>query len=137
MSSASSHNRKEIAQAVRRIQAYAKQMEKGAGEVIYQIAEEIITDVRTTRGKIGVPRDTGTLANSLRAVRIDDKSAELTAGGAAAPYALVQHERTDFVHKQGESRYLVRGVERWRPGQARKALAQASEWAANYARGTS
>ena len=130
-----SKNQDELRQAARRIAAYAKQMNERAGIVLYQIGEEIITDVKSTRGKVGVPRDTGALANSLRAVRVDDHRVELTAGGAAAPYALVQHERVDFVHKQGEARYLVRGVERWRPGQARQALKQNSAFAAQYAKG--
>lgn len=131
----SKENSAEFAQAVRRIAAYAEKMQGALGDVVYQVGEEIITDVRSTRGKTGVPRDTGTLANSLRAVRVRQNMTEIVAGGAAAPYALVQHERTDFRHKVGEARYLVRGVERWNPAQARAALKVNSDFAARYAQG--
>lgn len=129
-------NAAEFEQARRRIAEYAKRMSSSLGDVVYQVGEQIITDVRATRGSTGVPRDTGTLANSLRAVRVRENMTEISAGGAAAPYALVQHERTDFRHKLGEARYLVRGVERWNPNQARRALKEASDHAARYAQGS-
>ncbi|MGH9255471.1 MAG: hypothetical protein ACRD3C_13000, partial [Vicinamibacterales bacterium] len=57
-------------------------------------------------------------------------SVELSFGGAAANYALAQHEILTYRHKVGEARYLVRGMERWKPGgssamEALKANAQA------------
>jgi len=81
------------------------------------IGEEIMTDVKASRPGRGVPRDEGTLANSGIVEGPVNHVVTLSFGGAAEKYALVQHERLDFHHTLGEARYLVRGVERWRPNQ--------------------
>ena len=109
------NDEKEFKTAVRKLRNYTDAMEEQAMVALYQIGEEIMTDVKASGPGRGVPRDEGTLRNSLRVLRRDD-AVDLVAGGAAAPYALVQHERTDFRHRVGEARYLVRGVERWQPG---------------------
>lgn len=76
-----------------------------------------MTDVKASRSGHGVPVDKGTLRNSGRVEGPNAKDqVELSFGGAAAPYALIQHEVTTFKHKVGEPRYLVRGLERWRAG---------------------
>jgi hypothetical protein len=80
------------------------------------IAEEILTDVKASRPGAGVPRDKGTLANSGKTTQAGPLAVDISFGDAAAPYALVQHETLEFVHKLGEARYLVRGIERWKPG---------------------
>lgn len=77
------------------------------------LAEHVLTDVKNSRPGRGVPKDRGTLANTGRATGPDAEGVvRITFGGAAAPYALAQHERTDYRHTLGEARYLVRGVER-------------------------
>jgi hypothetical protein len=80
------------------------------------IGEEILTDVKASAPGRGVPRDQGILAGSGMVEQPEPLVVEISFGGAAAPYALVQHERLDFQHKLGEARYLVRGLERWKPG---------------------
>jgi len=76
--------------------------------------ELIMTDVKASRPGQGVPRDKGTLGNSGRVSGPDNKGrVSLTFGGAAAVYALFQHEVTKLLHKLGEARYLIRGVERF------------------------
>lgn len=119
------------------LRKYVENMEGVMRTMLYQAGEEIITDVRASRPGRGVPRDTGVLANSLRVLPRNDTQVDLVAGGAAAPYALVQHERMDYKHKLGEPRYLIRGVERWKPGgsAAMQALRQNAEFAAKRAAG--
>lgn len=109
-------NESEFETAVRKIGKYRDAIEEQAMTTLREIAEEIITDVKTSGPGRGVPVDEGTLRNSLRVLKRGGYAVDLVAGGAAAPYALVQHERTDFRHRVGEARYLVRGVERWQPG---------------------
>ncbi len=76
--------------------------------------ETIMTDIKASRPGAGVPRKDGILAGSGRVAGPDKEGAvELSFGGAAAPYALRQHEELAWRHKLGEARYLVRGVERF------------------------
>jgi len=78
------------------------------------IGEEIMVDVKASRPGRGVPVDKGTLRSTGRVEGPNGLGqVELSFGGAAAPYALVQHEDLSFHHTVGEARYLVRGVERW------------------------
>lgn len=77
------------------------------------LGEHIMTDVKAARPGKGVPVDEGTLRNSGRVTGPDAEDVvRLTFGGAAAPYALEQHENMQYSHNVGEARYLVRGVER-------------------------
>lgn len=104
--------------AARRIERAARELDKTFPSGLRVIGEEIMTDVRASRPGAGVPRDEGTLASTGRVEgggRGGRARVVLSFGGASAPYALIQHERLDFHHKIGEARYLVRGVERWRP----------------------
>jgi len=80
------------------------------------IGEEIMTDVKASSPGHGVPVETGALRASGAVEQPQPLAVELSFGGAAVPYALVQHERLDYHHKVGEARYLVRGLERWTPG---------------------
>lgn len=101
------------------------------------IGEEIMTDVKASRAGAGVPVDKGILRSTGRVSGPKNNEVELSFGGAAAPYALKQHEDTSLSHRVGEARYLVRGVERWTPdgSQAIRALqAQAQQAAEEAAR---
>jgi hypothetical protein len=123
--------------AVQDIAAAAKRLGT-FGLTLRVIGEEIMTDVKASRAGHGVPVDTGTLRSTGRVEGPKGTPlrpyVELSFGGAAAPYALTQHEELSLFHKIGEARYLVRGVERWRAGgsaalkslraQARAALVQ-------------
>ncbi len=106
--------------AARRIRQGARNVGGSAGQGLRMIGEEIMTDVKASRPGAGVPRDTGALAGSGRVEgpvpTPIGPAVELSFGGAAAPYALPQHEILTYHHKVGEARYLVRGMERWKPG---------------------
>lgn len=90
------------------------------------IGEEIMLDVKASRPGSGVPVDRGPLRASGRVDGPTSGRVTLSFGGASAKYALIQHENTKYRHRVGESRYLVRGVERWRKDgvSARRALAE-------------
>lgn len=107
----------------RKASAKIKRAARGIGgawlNAVWNIGQEIMTDVKSSRPGRGVPVDEGTLRSTGRveftAVKGEKPSVELSFGGAAAPYALAQHEITTYRHKVGEPRYLVRGLERWSP----------------------
>ena len=103
-----------LATAARRIEALAREGGQINVSGLRVIAEEVKTDVVASRPGAGVPRDKGHLAGSIRVTGPDASGAvRISAGGAAAPYALKQHEELSYQHTVGEARYLVRGLERW------------------------
>lgn len=111
--------------AVRRMNEAARATDLPLAQFVNQTAEEVMTDVVASRPGAGVPRDMGDLASTRKVETGGSRErphADLSFGGPAAPYALVQHERLDYAHTVGEARYLVRGLERWEPGQAERAL---------------
>ncbi len=103
--------------AARAIESFGRQMEKRTPSGLRMIGEEIMTDVKSSRPGHGVPVDEGPLRASGRVAGPQRGEVELSFGGASAPYALRQHEDLTLNHTVGEARYLVRGVERWKPGQ--------------------
>lgn len=68
---------------------------------VYVAANEVMTEA-----KVRAPVDLGTLAASGYVTLPVDGKVELGFGGAAADYALVQHERVEFKHEKGEAKYL-------------------------------
>lgn len=105
---------KGFATAVRKIEALARAGGQANVSGLRIAAEEVRTDVSASRPGAGVPRDEGVLAASGRVEGPDQRGVvQLTYGGAAAPYALRQHEDMTLQHQLGEARYLNRGVERW------------------------
>lgn len=69
----------------------------------------VITEKIATRSKQLVPVDTGELKDSIHATPPTGKrtiKAKVVAGGGAAPYALIVHERLDLKHKVGQAKYL-------------------------------
>lgn len=103
----------EAADAFRELE---RKMDEVPEKGLRDIGEEIMADVKASRHGKGVPVDEGTLRSSGTVRGPDsDGAVRLTFGGPSAPYALVQHERTDYSHTVGESRYLIRGMERWQP----------------------
>lgn len=104
----------EAAEAFARLET---EMEKATDKGLREIGEEIMTDVKASRQGKGVPVDKGTLRSTGTVEGPDPEGVvTLAFGGPAAKYAITQHERTDYSHTVGESRYLVRGVDRWRAG---------------------
>lgn len=112
--------------AAKKINEAAKRM---SGSVsLRRIGEEIMTDVKASRAGHGVPVDTGALRSTGRVEGrgtglLSLQTVTLNFGGPAAPYALIQHENMQYHHTVGEARYLVRGMERWRPGGSQAMLA--------------
>lgn len=110
--------RRSFAQAAKRINKAARELEREVGRgASRMIGEEIMADVKASRAGHGVPVRDNVLRPSGRVEQRPGPGqlVELTFGGASAPYALVQHENMRYHHTVGEARYLVRGVERWRP----------------------
>lgn len=106
-----------------RIRAAAKELDAVMPSGIRAIAEEIMTDIKLSRPGKGVPKRDGHLQNSGRVIgggKIGDSTTRISLvfGGPSAPYALIQHERMDYHHKLGEPRYMVRGIQRYRPGRS-------------------
>lgn len=120
----SAYTRKEFRRVRRKLDRLAGNLDKATPEAIRVIAEDIMLDVKSSRPGKGVPKDEGTLQSSGRVTQ-SGKVAELSFGGASAPYALIQHENEQYAHTLGEARYLIRGVERWSPGGASAQRARA------------
>lgn len=102
--------------AARKITLAARNIGRVMPHGLRLIGEEILTDVKASSPGHGVPVDKGILRASGMVEQPEPLAVDISFGGAAAPYALVQHERLDFHHTVGEARYLVRGLERWKPG---------------------
>lgn len=106
---------------------------RALGAALYQEMDgRIRNDVLQNR----VPVDQGTLRSSITTYQPAVEGSEITvtqaAGGPAAPYALVQHERLDYNHPslarrakgetygQGEAKYMSNALAAAEPGQARR-----------------
>lgn len=100
--------------AAERIKRVRERAPRETRPVLRMIGEEIMLDVKASRPGAGVPVDTGAL-RSTGTVEGPNTVGQVTLsfGGAAAPYALTQHEDLSYHHDTGEARYLVRGLERW------------------------
>lgn len=130
MARASQKTRQSFRDAAKDIERFARKMERETPQAVREIAEEVMTDVKASAPGKGVPVDTGALRASGTVEGPDPLNLVVIGfGGPAAPYALKQHERTDYSHTVGEARYLVRGLERWEPGgsSAMKALERNAE----------
>lgn len=103
-----------FAEMASRMQKAARKAGDFTASGVRMAGEAIMTDVRASRSGKGVPKKTGNLAASGRVKGPDAGGfVTLSFGGAAAPYALRQHEDWDYHHRLGEARYLVRGAERF------------------------
>lgn len=103
--------------AANKINKAAKEITGFTGAALRMFGEEIMTDVKDSRPGKGVPVDTGALRSTGRVEGPGSgkkPQVSLNFGGAAAPYALIQHEVLKFKHALGEARYLVRGMQRWK-----------------------
>lgn len=127
MSIASMRTQQSFTAAAANIRAGARGMGVPFGRGLRMIGEEIMTDVKASAPGHGVPVDEGTLRSTGLVegpVALGSGTrVTLSFGGPAAPYALAQHERLDYNHTVGEARYLVRGLERWRPLGSRAVVA--------------
>lgn len=93
-----------IAELNRALASHHTAIRKAAAQALYATAVQI----RNKSGQL-VPIDTGNL-RSTREVEFEDgltMSATISYGDTATPYAIVQHERTDYRHKGGrQAKYL-------------------------------
>jgi hypothetical protein len=98
-------------QARRQLRALGPAALEVGAAALYERAEEIMTE---SKGE--VPVDLGVLRTSGHVQKPVQKfrsvSVTLGYGGAAAQYALVQHENTQFAHKVGKHHYLSDPVNR-------------------------
>lgn len=80
------------------------EIRKATAKALYTTAVQI----GNKSGQI-VPVDTGNL-RSTRQIEFEDginMTAEISYGDTATPYAIVQHERTDYAHRgRGQAKYL-------------------------------
>lgn len=118
-----------LADLSRKLEAMSREAGHAAGSGVLMLAEMIKTDINASRPGRGVPKRDGFLMHSGRVEGPNAKgSVFLIYGNAQVPYALYQHERTDLHHKLGESRYIVRGVERAAAmGSANRALREVGQ----------
>jgi hypothetical protein len=113
----SPRSRRSIEAAVRKLEELARAGGEETVRGTRVAGEEIMTDVKASRPGAGIPKDEGTLAGSGRVTGPGpDDVVRVSFGGAAAPYALRQHEDLSYRHPLGEARYLVRAAERWGRG---------------------
>lgn len=82
----------------------------GAASGLYLGASVIMTDAKER-----APLDKGDLRGSgyvtLPQTGSGEVAVELGFGGPAASYAVVQHERTDYRHTEGEAKYLEKAID--------------------------
>jgi len=117
--------KRDFQKAAAKLEKLSRQIGKDVPSGLRVIGEEVMLDAKASRPGAGVPRDTGVLASTGRVEGPNGSGeVELSFGGAAAPYALYQHEVTTLSHRLGEPRYLIRAVERWQANgaSARRAL---------------
>jgi len=106
-----------LGEVARKIEALARAGGEENVSGLRVIAEEGLTDINASRPGHGVPVDTGALRRSGIVIGPDTRKAvQITYGGAAAPYALRQHETLEYRHPVGEARWLIRWLERFEAG---------------------
>jgi len=90
---------------MKKLAALGAKAETIAGAAIYQEAERIMAKSKhETPVDLGNLRATGVVSEPE--IRGNHVVVTLGFGGPAAPYAIVQHERLDFVHKVGKAKFL-------------------------------
>jgi len=84
-----------------------EQVGKAVARALYIAGNAVMTEAKQR-----APIDTGVLRASGYVTLPDSKSpkVEVGFGGAAAQYALEQHERTEFKHEVGEAKYLENAI---------------------------
>lgn len=88
------------------LKAGVAEVQEAVGEFLWMEGQEIATAAAQK-----APIDMGALRSSKYVeppVPPKGRDPEVTVGfgGPSAPYALIQHERTDFHHDEGEAKYL-------------------------------
>jgi len=80
---------------------------QATARALYAAGNAVMTDAKQR-----APIDTGVLRASGYVTLPDPQSprVEVGFGGAAAQYALIQHERTEFRHEVGEAKFLENAI---------------------------
>lgn len=95
----------ELQRNIRRL-ANSDRVAKRLAKTLYQEATKVMGESKRDE----VPVDTGVLRSTghVQPPRVLKAKVDVTLGygGPAAPYALEQHERTDFHHDHGKAKYL-------------------------------
>ena len=106
--------------AAKAIEDLARQMSRRVPSGIRVIGEELLTDANQSRPGHGVPVDEDIMRSTGRIRGPNNRGeVEWSYGGAAAPYTLRQHEDQSLRHNVGEARWMIRAIDRWKPGQGR------------------
>lgn len=81
---------------------------QATARALYVAGNEVMTEAKSR-----APIDTGVLRASgyVTIPDVERPKVEVGFGGAAADYALVQHERTEFHHEVGEAKYLSNAID--------------------------
>lgn len=97
------------------------------GSALYVEAEAIMKDSKEL-----VPVDTGVLRASghveLPSIDGQGVKVEMGYGGAAERYALIQHERLDYNHPNGQAKFLEQPVLEHAQGMAERLGASVKRW---------
>lgn len=91
------------------LRARLQQLRKDAKDATDRAAY-VAGNMVMTEAKARAPLDLGTLRNSGYVTLPQNGKVELGFGGAAAEYALYQHEHTELHHDVGEAKYLENAI---------------------------
>jgi hypothetical protein len=107
----------------RKIERIAREFPNRVERSLRVEAELVMTDSKKNYVPVdlGALRDSGFVGNVER--RGEELSVTLAFGGPTAPYAIIQHERPDFVHPVGSWKYLEIPLNQAIPGMARRIAA--------------
>ena len=108
---------------IKKIKAVAAKFPDRVAAAIYQEAQIEMTEAKRRTPVSPLPAPKGVVPGTLRAsgtvhepVRNGRNiSIQMSFGGAASDYAVVQHENPDFIHTTGQSHYLSSVLEESRP----------------------
>lgn len=92
-----------------KLRTIARKFPDEVERALFIAAGEILTDSKENfvPVRLGTLRGTGiVLAPERKAGRLIEVT--IAFGGPSAPYAIVQHENLDYVHRVGEAKYLER-----------------------------
>lgn len=92
----------------RKIRALAEKFPARLDRALKLRAEGVMTRAKSefVPVDLGALRSSGHVGDPERSGDGRDVEIMLSFGGPAAPYALVQHENLDYVHRVGEAKYL-------------------------------
>jgi hypothetical protein len=99
---------KGLSQAKKALADFKQLAGQAVARAVYVAGNVVMTEAKTR-----APIDTGVLRASgyVTIPSATNPKVEIGFGGAAEPYALVQHERTEFRHEVGEAKFLQNAID--------------------------